>query len=186
MTLQVPCAHTKSKLSAVSTGSCGTKILSGEARAPFDIHDRFPVSSVGGTRAHSDVCERCAVSSGFGGARVQVVASGFSAEASAPLSCPPKTLTNLSDLVRNTRLLHTSSRRGLMVACLTSAERDGTGRRDSAKLRTAREPKGEAKRKRIVQTWRTESGRQVVRTNGGFDGRRSDGRTDRIADSRHA
>ena len=37
------------------------KVWKTVARAPSDMHDRVPVSSVGGTRAHSDVCDRLAI-----------------------------------------------------------------------------------------------------------------------------
>ena len=86
-------SESRSKLSSVSAGSSAPDsfqeeqelctFLPGGARALFDMHDRVTVSSVGGTRAHSNVCERPAVSFGFGGARVQVVATSFSAEVSA-------------------------------------------------------------------------------------------------------
>ena len=65
-----PCAPSESKLSAVSAGSCGAKLLPRGSGALSDMHDRVSLSSVDGTRAHSVVCERPAVSSGFGGARI--------------------------------------------------------------------------------------------------------------------
>ena len=65
-----PWAPSESKLSVVSAGSCGTKLHPEEAGAPSDMHIRFPGSSVDGTRARSVVCERLAVSAGFGGARI--------------------------------------------------------------------------------------------------------------------
>ena len=113
-----------------------------------------------------------AVSSGFGGARVEVMASGFSAEASAPLSCPPRTLTNLSDLVRNTRLLHTSSRLGLMVACHGKETELGGATAPSQGLQESR------REKRNASGWYRRGGRKAVGKSCGQMVRRADARTD--------
>ena len=70
-----PCAPSESKRSASSAGSCGAKLFQVRAGALSDMQDRAPVSSVDGTRAYSVVCERRAVSSGFGGGRILVNSS---------------------------------------------------------------------------------------------------------------
>ena len=128
-----------------------------ESKFSTDVRDRVPVSSVGGTKAHSEVCDRFSVSSGLGITRMHVVATGFSAEVSAPLSCPLRSSKNFSESsgekihiplnrcpsrsLRYTRLLHTSSRPSLMCSlessrcCVprTSAERDGNWRQRQSK-----------------------------------------------------
>ena len=61
-----------------------------------DIHGHVLVSCVSETRAHSEACDRLSVLFSLGKAREQVVANGFSAEVSAPLSCPLASLTIFS------------------------------------------------------------------------------------------
>ena len=143
-----PCAPSKSSLSVGSTGSCGTKLPSEKARAPSDLHESIPVPSVDGSGAHSIKSQRLAVSSGIGGASILENLSESSGG-----SCGKDTHLAeqcLSHSLRSTRLLHTSTRFNLKFSLesswchvpRTSAERDGTGRRDSASPRRTREPNG--------------------------------------------
>ena len=60
------------------------------AGALSDMQDRVPVTSVDGTRAHSVVCERHAISSGFGGGRCWVNSSKSSARSGGKDTHPEK------------------------------------------------------------------------------------------------
>ena len=65
-----PCVPSKSNRFAGSAGSCGTKLLSEEARALYELHESIPVPSVDGSGAYFVMSERLGVSAGFGGAKI--------------------------------------------------------------------------------------------------------------------